>query len=147
MKIPLLPALIALAVCVLAGGARAEAQRPEGVVAIDPATTAARSADPSFALVGADLSMATTSPVVSLGPRLVAPTSVTRGPDAGAPTLDVVARPLAQSGGIRMPTSRVLMIGGAAAAITGLLVGGDAGAIVAVTGTAAAIYGLYLHYR
>jgi hypothetical protein len=48
----------------------------------------------------------------------------------------------------KMPTSRVLMIGGAAAAIVGLAaIGGDTGAIVALSGTAVAVYGLYLHYN
>src|SRR5690349_18016820 len=48
----------------------------------------------------------------------------------------------------KMPTSRALMIGGAATAIIGLAaVGGDTGAIIALSGTAVAVYGLYLHYN
>jgi hypothetical protein len=47
-----------------------------------------------------------------------------------------------------MPTSRALMIGGAATAIVGLVaIRGDTGAIVALSGTAVAVYGLYLHYN
>ena len=48
----------------------------------------------------------------------------------------------------KMPTSRALMIGGAATALIGLAaVGGDTGAIIALSGTAVAVYGLYLHYN
>jgi hypothetical protein len=39
-----------------------------------------------------------------------------------------------------------MIIGGTAAAVAGLIIGGDAGALIALLGTGTAIYGLYRHY-
>ena len=134
MKNPLLPALIAIGA--LVGGARADAQRPENVLVVEsfPAPPPA-----------AGIQSTPASLSVTVGPVAAAPTPVIR---AAVPANSAaVAAPVVQGGRLRMPTSRVLIIGGTAAALTGILVGGDTGAIVAVTGTASAIYGLYLHYR
>jgi hypothetical protein len=87
------------------------------------------------------------APRVGGGPTIIAATGIRldegRAPMAPAP----VAPPVAIVDW-KMPTSRALMIGGAATALIGVVaIGGDTGAIVGLTGTAVAVYGLYLHYN
>ena len=127
------PALVAIALAALAGSARADAQRR---------------ADTVIGLEVTDSLAATDSRVVATtrlhGPLVAGPTPVSRTVPASARHDAPVA---AAQGRPRMPTSRALIIGGTAAALAGIVIGGDAGAIVAVTGTVGAVYGLYLHYR
>jgi hypothetical protein len=142
MNQPLLPALIALAFAALAGGARADAQRPETAVTATPAPVTTMAVAPASTPTGSAVATAGRS---HLGPTIVPPTGVTVGTaEAAEPTRDAA---LILQRARRMQTSRLLMIGGTALAIGGLFIGGDAGAIVSVTGGSAAVFGLYLHYR
>jgi hypothetical protein len=131
-------ALVAIALAAMAGSPRAHAQRADGhpvpVLAVDGSTLVAGLAP---AIPSSDAGR-------SRGPVIAGPTIVTRAAAESATPGDAAS--IAQAG-TRMPTSRVLIIGGTAAALAGILIGGDAGAIVAVTGTVGAVYGLYLHYR
>jgi hypothetical protein len=145
MKRHLAPALFSLSLCAVMGGVRvAGAQtvdaplQPVGdsvmatvqapIVLVEPAAAMAAAASPG-------------------APLLVAPTGVR----PGVTMFDVqTGAPAAAPAMVewKMPTSRALMIGGAATAIIGLAaVGGDTGAIIALSGTAVAVYGLYLHYN
>jgi hypothetical protein len=142
MKRHLAPALFSLSLCAVMGGvqtAGAQAVSVAPALAIDTTTTV------SIASVVAPADPLPTAPaparVTIMTPAPVGVTA-TRSVPADAPT-----RPAAAAFDWKMPTSRALMIGGAATAIVGLVaIQGDTGAIVALGGTAVAVYGLYLHY-
>ena len=145
MKRHLAPALFSLSLCAVMGGVQtAGAQAAAGASApgIDTTivvasiasgvATAADSPKVDGAAAGARAMLVASSPVGVMPLRRVA---------AESPRTPAVAVDW------KMPTSRALMIGGAATAIVGLVaIGGDTGAIVALSGTAVAVYGLYLHY-
>jgi hypothetical protein len=142
MKKHLAHALLSLSLCAVMGGVRtAGAQTLDG---IGPPTV-----DSASIVIVAPLApvSATVIPVTSGRPTVMAPTPILlNDPRRGAQDLPFTT-PAAMVDW-KMPTSRVLMIGGAAAAIVGLAaIGGDTGAIVALSGTAVAVYGLYLHYN
>ena len=145
MKRHLAPALFSLRLCAVMGGVRtAGAQTVDGVGSptVDSASIAmvAPLAQPARP-------MTVVTPVMGGRPTIMAPTPILLSDvGRGADNLPVAA-PVAMLDW-KMPTSRVLMIGGAATAIIGLAaIGGDTGAIVALSGTAVAVYGLYLHYN
>lgn len=145
MKRDLAPALFMLSLCAVLGGAReAGAQRFEA---------------PAFAMNDSTLTA-----VQAPGRELEAVTIVAKQDGRGAPVIVPASpillrdarQPARMNAGLaapapvdwRMPTSRSMIIGGSAAAVLGLaLVGGDTGAIIAMSGTAVAVYGLYLHYN
>ena len=145
MKRDLAPALFMLSLCAVLGGAReAGAQRVEAsAFAINDSTLAAVQA-----------------PARKLEPVTIVAKPELRGGPVILPASPILLRDAAQparmNAGLaapapvdwRMPTSRSMIIGGSAAVIIGLaLVGGDTGAIIAMSGTAVALYGLYLHYN
>ena len=145
MKRHLAPALFSLSICAVMGGVRtAGAQAVDGIgtPTVDSAGIAV-----AAPLAPTAPAMAAVTPVVAGGPVVMVPTPI-RLNEARLDAQDV---PLAASVAMvdwKMPTSRVLIIGGAATAIVGLAaIGGDTGAIVALSGTAVAMYGLYLHYN
>ena len=143
MKRYLAPALFSLSLCAVMGGiqtAGAQVANVAGGPTID--TTSVASVAPVALAVSER-----TAPVDLDGlPTVMAPTPV--GVSAIRVGADeTVIAPAAAMVDWKMPTSRALMIGGAATAIIGLAaIGGDTGAIVALSGTAVAVYGLYLHY-
>jgi molybdopterin-synthase adenylyltransferase len=57
----------------------------------------------------------------------------------------ILLKELGGPGQARLSQARALMIVGFAGVIVGLLVGGDAGTLVAIAGAAVGLYGLY-HY-
>jgi hypothetical protein len=154
MKRHLAPALFSLSLCAVMGGVRsAGAQTTDGAVAqgADSASVAMIAPVTPLAL-GAAAPVRTTTMTLSSelapvrGPVILSPTGVRAG-DAriGVETAPAAAPVMVDW---KMPTSRALIIGGAATAIIGLAaVGGDTGAIIALSGTAVAVYGLYLHYN
>ncbi len=144
MKRHLAPALFSLTLCAVMGGVRtAGAQTANDVVTVE-ADSAVSTAD----LHGqAAATFRIGSGMTAGRPTILAPTPMVIGRaddrlDARAP---LAVAPMVDW---KMPTSRALMIGGVATAIIGLaVVGEDTGAIIALTGTAVAVYGLYLHYN
>ncbi len=143
MKKHLAPALFSLSLCAVLGGVRtAGAQTFDGI----PAAVADSAIRASIAPAAAREIGASRDPGKLAGPTMLAPTPIRLG------AANVVAEraPIAPAAVIvdwKMPTSRALMIGGAATALVGLVaVQGDTGAIIALGGTAVAVYGLYLHY-
>ena len=145
MKRHLAPALFSLSLCAVMGGVRvACAQTVDAPLQpIDDSVIA--TVEAPIVPVEPAAVMAPSAP--GGGPFLIAPTGVR----PGATMFDVqTGAPAAPPAMVewKMPTSRALMIGGAATAIIGLAaVGGDTGAIIALSGTAVAVYGLYLHYN
>jgi hypothetical protein len=146
MKRHLAPALFSLSLCAVMGGVRsAGAQTTDGAAAqtADSASVAMIALDATPAALAA---MSAPAPLLRQSPVVLAATGV-RLADAiaGSETTPIAAPVLVDW---KMPTSRALMIGGAATAIIGLAaIGGDTGAIIALSGTAVAVYGLYLHYN
>ena len=145
MKRHLAPALLSLSLCAVMGGVRtAGAQVVDGIgtPTVDSASIAIVAP-----LAPTAPAMPAVTPAVAGRPMVMAPTPILLS-DA---RLDAQDAPFAASVAMvdwKMPTSRALMIGGAATAIVGLVaIGGDTGAIVALSGTAVAVYGLYLHYN
>lgn len=122
--------LFALSLCALTGGPRAaDAQGVDATVptSIDSLRSTAAGLAPTIRPASGILLHDSRIAVASVKPRPL---------------------PAAVVGRWKMPTSRTLMIGGAAAALIGLVaVKGDAGAIVALAGGGVAVYGLYLHYN
>jgi hypothetical protein len=140
MKRHLAPALFSLSLCAVMGGVRTAGAQVAEVAA------------------GSSIDSTTVAPVVVMAPSeiaasvtearstLVAPAAVGVRAASIAPA-DAPIEPAALMADWKMPTSRVLIIGGVATAVVGLVaIGGDTGAIVALSGTAVAVYGLYLHY-
>jgi hypothetical protein len=145
MKRHLAPALLSLSLCAVMGGVRtAGAQVVDGIgtPTVDSASIAIVAP-----LAPTAPAMPALTPAVAGRPMVMAPTPILLS-DA---RLDAPDEPFSASVAMvdwKMPTSRALMIGGAATAIVGLVaIGGDTGAIVALSGTAVAVYGLYLHYN
>lgn len=152
MKRHLAPALFSLSLCAVMGGVR---------------TAGAQTADGTVAQVADSASVDMIVPAIPLALDAAAPAMgsiVARAPSRGGSAVILAStgvRPNEARSGIdaaaaaapvmvdwKMPTSRALMIGGAATALIGLAaVGGDTGAIIALSGTAVAVYGLYLHYN
>ena len=155
MKRHLAPALFSLSLCAVMGGVR---------------TAGAQTADGAAAQIADSASVTMIAPAIPLAfdagaPALAASSRLTSGSTAiGSPVILAATgvRPGDLAIGVatapvpaavpmvdwRMPTSRALMIGGAATAVIGLAaIGGDTGAIIAMSGTAVAVYGLYLHYN
>ena len=154
MKRHLAPALFSLSLCAVMGGVRtAGAQTTDAPVsqAADSASVAMIPPVTPLALDGAApvrTTAMTLPPVLPpvRGPVILAATGVRAG-DARI-GVDIAPAPAPVMVDWKMPTSRALIIGGAATAIIGLAaVGGDTGAIIALSGTAVAVYGLYLHYN
>ena len=145
MKRHLAHALFSLSLCAVMGGVRtAGAQTVEG---IGPPTVDSASIAIVAPLAPDAPASPTVIPVTTGRPTVMAPTPILLN-DARRDAQDLpFATPVAMVDW-KMPTSRVLMIGGAATAIVGLAaIGGDTGAIVGLSGTAVAVYGLYLHYN
>ena len=140
MKRHLAHALFSLSLCAVMGGVRtAGAQSLDGIVP-PPADSA------SVNTVVLEAAARRVAPI-AVGAPLIAATGV-RPADAMARANDALLAAPAAPVDWKMPTSRALMIGGASAALIGLaVVGGDTGAIIALSGTAVAVYGLYLHYN
>ena len=144
MKRHLAPALFSLSLCAVMGGVRTAGAQTLDAIPPVPADSAA-----IVMTTPASLPATATPPaerVMIGGPTVAAPTSILASGRAVAeealPAVPVAAVDW------KMPTSRALIIGGAATAIVGLVaIGGDTGAIVALSGTAVAVYGLYLHYN
>jgi len=142
MKRHLAHALFSLSLCAVMGGVRtAGAQTVDGIG--PPAVDSA-----SIVIVAPDApALPAVIPVTTGRPTVMAPTPILLN-DARRDAQDLPFNTPVAMVDWKMPTSRVLMIGGAAAAIVGLAaIGGDTGAIVALSGTAVAVYGLYLHYN
>ena len=143
MKRHLAPALFSLSLCAVMGGVRtAGAQTPNATpaAAIDssaPAVSAPVVTRETVSAIGVSAAPAAST--------ILAPTTIGFGT---AITED--RTPIAPAAAMvewKMPTSRALIIGGTATALIGVLaVKGDTGAIIGLTGTAVAVYGLYLHY-
>lgn len=143
MKRHLAPALFSLSLCAVMGGVR---------------TAGAQTLDALPAAAVDSLSPAATAPIgpgefvstirmssAAVGPTILAPTSVQLRATVTEQRASIA--PAAVRVDWKMPTSRALMIGGAATAIIGVVaVKGDTGAIIGLAGTAVAVYGLYLHY-
>ena len=145
MKRHLAPALFSLSLCAVMGGVRvAGAQTVDG--SVQPV------ADSTMVIIDAPLAPGAVTtviaPVAPSGAPFMMPATGVR---PGSPILDVqseVPAVLPPMVDWKMPTSRALMIGGAATALIGVaVIGHDTGAIIALTGTAVAVYGLYLHYN
>ncbi len=155
MKRHLAPALFSLSLCAVMGGVR---------------TAGAQTADGAAAQIADSASVMTIAPAITLAFNAAAPAPTASSRPASGSTF-VVSPVILATTGVRprelavgtataafptpvprvdwkMPTSRALMIGGAATAVIGLAaIGGDTGAIIAMSGTAVAVYGLYLHYN
>jgi hypothetical protein len=145
MKRHLAHALFSLSLCAVMGGVRTAGAQP--VDGISPPTVDSMSVVIVAPLAPDAPLLPTVIPVTPGRPTVMAPTPILLN-DARRGAQDLpFATPVAMVDW-KMPTSRVLMIGGAAVAIVGLAaIGGDTGAIVALSGTAVAVYGLYLHYN
>jgi len=153
MKRHLAPALFSLSLCAVMGGVRsAGAQTTDGAVAQN-----ADSASVAMIALATPLALDAAAPVRTTAMTLPPVLAPVRGPvlaatgvRAGEARIGVATAPAPAPVMVdwKMPTSRALIIGGAATAIIGLAaVGGDTGAIIALSGTAVAVYGLYLHYN
>lgn len=146
MKRNLAPALFMLSLCAVLGGAReAGAQKVDATLpAIADSTLAAievLAPEPSPVTV-------VTQPPLRGGPVIAEPSPILLRDAHPIPEMLAGSAALPVAADWRMPASRTLIIGGTAAAIIGLAaVGGDAGAVIALSGTAVALYGLYLHYN
>lgn len=79
--------------------------------------------------------------VQAVGPRVLP--MATWGMETSAPAIDVPAPQSRPHAGKDV----AMMVAGGAAVVVGLLVGGDAGAVVAIGGGAVAIVGLYHYMR
>jgi len=145
MKRHLAHALFSLSLCAVMGGVRtAGAQAVDG---IGPPTVDSASIVIVAPLAPDAPALPAVIPVTTGHPTVMAPTPILLN-DARRDAQDLPFNTPVAMVDWKMPTSRVLMIGGAAAAIVGLAaIGGDTGAIVALSGTAVAVYGLYLHYN
>ena len=148
MKRHLAHALFSLSLCAVMGGVRtAGAQTVEGIgpPTVDSASIAIVA---RLAPLAPDApALPAVIPVTTGRPTVMAPTPILLS-DARRDAQDLPFTTPVAMVDWKMPTSRVLIIGGAAAAIVGLAaIGGDTGAIVALSGTAVAVYGLYLHYN
>jgi hypothetical protein len=135
----LLPTLIVLGIGALAGGARADAQRPEGP------SPAAAAAEASPLMASDSMTLRVPTPALHVDPALAASLAIGRSaPDVGV--AHTASPPMAIDW--RMPSSNALIIGGAATAVIGVLViKHEVGAAMGIAGTVAALYGLYLRYR
>lgn len=93
-------------------------------------------------------SLAAPAPVVAdRGPTLES-ASIAARPLATSPvTLDGERAAVAARVGRGLQQSEKLMIFGGAAFIAGLLIGGDAGTVVAVGGAGVGLYGLYMYLQ
>ena len=149
MKRHLAPALFSLSLCAVMGGVHAAgAQTLDGIA--QPPVDSARMA--VVAQGAPSTTVMPAAPLVTGRPTVMAPTPIRlNDPSLGARDTgaqDALSPAPAIMVDWKMPTSRALIIGGAATAIIGLAaIGGDTGAIVALSGTAVAVYGLYLHYN
>ena len=143
MKRHLAPALFSLSLCAVMGGIR---------------TAGAQVANAAGGPTTDAMSVASVAPLAAAVPELMPTVAALGAPTITAPTTVGVLGPRVEADNVtiapaaamvdwKMPTSRALIIGGAATAVIGLAaIGGDTGAIVALSGTAVAVYGLYLHY-
>ena len=143
MKRYLAPALFSLSLCAVMGGIRTAGAQVANAAGEPRTDTMSVASVAPVAAVSPELSPT----VAGVGrPTILAPTSV----GYAGPRVEADAATIAPAVAMvdwKMPTSRALIIGGAATAIIGLAaIGGDTGAIVALSGTAVAVYGLYLHY-
>jgi len=146
MKRHLAPALFSLSLCAVMGGVHTVGAQTVNTVAprtVDSANTTVTSPVASVPQV-----TTTVTPALAGRPTVPAPRPFRLNdtiPGHAAVASDAPSAVMAEW---KMPTSRALMIGGAAAAVIGLAaVGGDTGAIIALSGTAVAVYGLFLHYN
>ena len=146
MKRHLAPSLFALSLCALLGGARAAAAQDADAIVpapIDSVVVPVR-LEPAVAPLAVEDRRAVSDLAPVIRPSISVISRAAEYPMA-VPAPDVAAF---QGRDWKMPTSRTLMIGGAAVAIIGLVaVQGDAGAIMALAGGGVAVYGLYLHYN
>jgi hypothetical protein len=150
MKRHLAPALFSLSLCAVMGGVRTAGAQT--LTELPPLVADSASVAPPSIAIDADL--ASTPPTLAPreqfmagGPMILAPTTIPLGTPGVRASASPVVAPVAMANW-KMPTSRALMIGGAATAIIGVaVIGHDTGAIVALSGAAVAVYGLYLHYN
>ena len=142
MKRHLAPALFSLSLCAVMGGVRTA-----GAQTLDAIPAAIDSMAPTATqplATGEFVSTLRMSPG-AVGPTILAPAAIQLRTTVAEQRAPIA--PAAVMVDWKMPTSRALMIGGAATAITGVVaVKGDTGAIIGLAGTAVAVYGLYLHY-
>lgn len=110
--------------------------------ALLPSSLAAQrssSADSSYTMAPGPAGMETAVPTSAVGPR-IAPAGITRPIPADLPAAD-------QERNVGMGSNMALMGVGAAAIVVGLIVGGDGGNIIAVTGGVIGLVGLYRYLR
>jgi hypothetical protein len=144
MKRHLAPALFSLSLCAVMGGVCTAGAQTLDAIAPSPVDSTTIAAPAPVALFAPAMPAAQQH---AGAPTMMAPTPIVLGRDDVASDETRPVAPVAMVDW-KMPTSRALMIGGAATAIIGLAaVGGDTGAIIALSGTAVAVYGLYLHYN
>lgn len=103
-------------------------------------TTAIRSADAASAQVTPTSAATFAAPTVASGPQ-IAPMALTRFSPA------VPAAPPAPDDNINVGQNVALMAVGVAAVVTGIIIGGNGGGAIAVTGGVVGLIGLYRYLR
>ena len=143
MKRHLAPALFSLSLCAVLGGVRTAGAQT--LNACPSAAIDSSAPDVSVPVAPREIGSAIRVSAAPAGPTILAPTAI--GFSAAITEERTPFAPSAAMVDWKMPTSRALIIGGTATALIGVLaVKGDTGAIIGLTGTAVAVYGLYLHY-